>query len=141
MKRIGVPVLAAAGLLAAGCGGSSSSSSGTAAGEVNTSQTSTIAAASFDVNLRKVQAQLSSGLKSVEKGDLIGAGTVLVDCTNTVTSDLGSRAKTAEQQQSVSQLRTACTDAANALAKLKAGDKAAAKQLAQTAANEVAAAK
>jgi hypothetical protein len=134
MTRILMPLLAGAVLVSAGCGGKSTSGTATT--------TSTTASGSFSVNFKKVQQQLKSGLKQIEEGDAVsaiaGGGAVLTNCTDTVTSQLDARAKTADQKQAVSQLRTACADVAEAMTKLKDGDTAAAEQLAKTAAQEVA---
>ena len=136
MTRILMPLLAGAVLTSAGCGGTSTTGSATA------TTTGTTASGSFSVNFKHVQQQLTSGLKQVEQGDAVtaiaGGGAVLTNCTDTVTSQLDARAKTSEQEQAVSQLRTACADAAEAMQKLKNGDTAAAEQLAKTAAQEVA---
>jgi hypothetical protein len=145
MNRIGAPLLVVLALVVAGCGGKTSAGSSnagataTAGGAVNTSPAVTTAggSVSFSVDFRKTQQQLTNGLKQVEKGDLIGAATVLTTCSDAVTQQLGTRAKNSAQQQSVSSLRAACTDASNAVAKLKNGDTAAAKTLAKTALQEV----
>jgi environmental stress-induced protein Ves len=138
MTRIAAPLLIILALVVAGCGGS-----GTASGTVNTSPATTAASgsASFDVNFKSARQRLTHALKQVESGDaaksLVGAGTVLTTCSDTVTKQLGARASSSTQQQSVSALRTACTDASEAVAKLKKGDTAAASRLAQTALQEV----
>lgn len=145
MNRIGAPLLAVLALVVAGCGGSTSAGSSnagataTAGGNVDTSPAVTTAggSVSFSVDFKKTQQQLTRGLKQVEKGDLVGAATVLTTCSDTVTGELGTRAKNSAQQQSVSSLRAACTDAANAVAKLKSGDTADATTLAKTALDEV----
>jgi hypothetical protein len=136
MTRILMPLLAGAVLASAGCGGKSTSGTATA------TTTGTTASGSFSVNFKHVQQQLRSGLKQVEHGDavtaIVGGGAVLTNCTDTVTSQLDARAKTSAQKEAVSQLRTACADVSEAMQKLKNGDTAAAEQLAQTAAQEVA---
>ena len=145
MKRIGAPLLMVLLLVAAGCGGAKSAGSSnagataTAGGNVNTSPAVTTAggSVSFSVDFKKTQRQLTSALKQVEKGDIVGAATVLTACSDTVSKQLGTRAKNSAQQQSVSSLRAACTDASNAVAKLKSGDMTAASQLAKTALQEV----
>lgn len=150
--RIALPVvLVGMALATAGCGGSASSGSntagatGTVGATVSTvsTPTSTTAegSASFDVRFTRLRQQLMRGLKQVENGNaadkIVGAGTVLSSCTDTVTNQLGTRAATPKQQEQVSRLRTACTDAANAVAKLKSGDTSAAANLAGTALQEV----
>jgi hypothetical protein len=146
MNRIGPPLLLAVLVLAAaGCGGNTSAGSdnsgatAAAGGNVNTSPAVTTAggSVSFKVDFKKAQQQLTGGLKQVEKGDVVGAATVLTACSDNVTTQLGTRAKSPSQQQSVSSLRAACTDASNAVAKLKSGDTAAATTLAKTALHEV----
>jgi hypothetical protein len=149
--RTALPVvLVGTALATAGCGGTASSGSNTAGatgsvgGTVKTvsTPTSTTAegSASFDVRFRRLRQQLMSGLKQVENGStadkIVGAGTVLSSCTDTVTNQLGTRAATPKQQEQVSRLRTACSDAANAVAKLKSGDNSAAADLARTALQE-----
>jgi hypothetical protein len=137
MTRIAVPLLAAAALAAAGCGNKSASV--TTSTTVATTPTATRAAGSlsFDLRARRIRQQLLNGLRAIATGNAtgvaVGAGTVLTKCTGTVTAQLGKRATTAAQQRQVSQLRTACTDIANALAKVKSGDDAAASKLARTA--------
>lgn len=150
--RLALPVVAVGvALAAAGCGGSTSSKSntagatGTVAGTVATvsTPTSTTAegSASFNVRFTRLRQQLMRGLKQVQHGSatskLVGAGTVLRSCSDTVTSQIGARADTPKEQQQASQLRTACNDAANAVAKLKSGDTAAAANLARTALQEI----
>ena len=143
-----IVVLACSALAAAGCGGTTRSGSGTA-GATGTIEahvsTTAHGGATFDVRMGRLRQQLTSGLGQVENGSavsrLAGAGTVLRACSDTVTSRLGSRAKTSHQQEQVSQLRTACSDAANAVAKLKSGDTASASNLARTALQEIAQAK
>ncbi|HET8527495.1 MAG TPA: hypothetical protein VFL60_01185 [Gaiellaceae bacterium] len=121
--KLALPVvLVGTALAAAGCGGSSSSSSsggtGTVAGTVATLTTSTSTtargSASFNARFGKVQAQLQQGLRQLENGNMVGAGAVLRNCTDTVTKQLGARAQTVRQQQAVSDLRTACDDVAKA---------------------------
>jgi hypothetical protein len=137
MTRTAVPLLAAAALAAAGCG--SKSATVTTSTTVATTPTATRAAGSlsFDLRAGRIRRQLLKGLQAIASGNAtgvaIGAGTVLTKCTGTVTAQLGRRASTAAQQRQVSQLRTACTDVANALAKVKSGDDAAAAKLATTA--------
>jgi hypothetical protein len=134
----------------AGCGGSAGTSSGTnASGTVtatvvtSTTRTSTTAHAnaSFNAQFSRVQQQLSGGLRKIESGKLgsiaVGSNTVLSNCTNSVSNQLGARARTPQQQQAVSNLRTACDDIAQAVSKLKSGDTSAAGQLARTALQEV----
>lgn len=145
MNRIGAPLLVVLALVVAGCGGSTSAGSSnagataTAGGNVDTSPAVTTAggSVSFSVDLKKTQQQLTRALKQVEKGDLVGAATVLTTCSDTVSGELGTRAKNSAQQQSVSSLRAACTNASNAVAKLKSGDTANASKLAKTALQEV----
>jgi hypothetical protein len=145
MNRIGAPLLVVLVLAATGCGGNTSAGSSnagaiaTAGGNVNTSPAVTTAggAVSFGVDFKQAQQRLTSALRQVEKGDVVGAATVLTTCSDSVTKQLGTRAKSPAQQQSVSSLRAACTDASNAVAKLKSGDTAAATSLAKTALNEV----
>jgi hypothetical protein len=132
----------AAALAAAGCGGGKSASVTTTA-TVSTTPSATTASGSlsFDLRARRIRQQLIRGLRAIASGNAtgvaIGAGTVLTKCTGTVTSQLGKRATTAAQQRQVSQLRTACTDIANALAKVKSGDNAAAAKLAATAVQQL----
>ena len=144
-------VLVALALGASGCGGSSSAGSDTAgatgsvAGTVATVSTTTAeGSASFDVRWKQVQAQLSRGLKQLQSGNaadkVVGAGTILTTCTDAVTNGLGSRADSADQQEAVSQLRTACHDASEAAAKAKDGDETAAERLARSALQELQAA-
>jgi hypothetical protein len=145
-------VLAAVALAASGCGGSKSAGSdtsdatGSVAGTVETIGSTTTAegSASFDVRWQQVNDDLQSGLKQLENGDaadrLVGAATILETCTDAVTDSLGSRADSTDQQQAVSQLRTACADAAQAAQALKDGDEDSAKSLAETALDELAAA-
>ena len=145
MKRIGTPLLLVLVLAASGCGGKTSAGSNnagataTAGGNVNTSPAVTTAggSVSFSVDFKKAQQRLTGALQQVEKGDVVGAATVLTTCSDSVTKQLGTRAKSSAQQQSVSSLRAACTDASNAVAKLKKGDTAAAASLAKTALQEV----
>ena len=145
MIRIGTPLLVVLVLVACGCGGNTSAGSNnagataTAGGNVNTSPAVTTAggSVSFSVDFKKAQQRLTAALEQVEKGDVVGAATVLTTCTDTVTKELGTRAKSSAQQQSVSSLRAACTDASNAVAKLKSGQTAAAASLAKTALQEV----
>ena len=145
MNRIGAPLLVVLVLAASGCGGNTSAGSNnggataTAGGNVNTSPAVTTAggSVSFSVDFKKAQERLTAALEQVEKGDVVGAATVLTTCTDTVTKELGTRAKSSAQQQSVSSLRAACTDASNAVAKLKSGQTAAAASLAKTALQEV----
>jgi hypothetical protein len=119
--KLALPVvLAGAALAAAGCGGSSSSGTsggtGTVAGTVATLSTSTTArgSASFQARFATVQRQLQQGLRQLENGNMVGAGAVLRNCTDTVTKQLGARAQTTKQQQAVSDLRTACDAVAQA---------------------------
>ena len=150
--RLTLPVvLAGAALVAAGCGGGASSGSSTAgatgavAGTVATITSSTATSAegsaSFDVRFGRVRERLTNGLEKVKSGNaadkLVGAGTVLDTCSTTVTTQLGARATTPTQQERVSRLRTACAAAGQAVAKLKAGDTAAAERLAGTALQQV----
>ena len=148
LKRATPLVLAAVAFGASGCGGGTSAGSdtvgatGDVAGTVDTVSTTTAeGSASFDVRWDRVQTQLSRGLKQLENGDaadkVAGAGTILTTCTDSVTNGLGSRADTADQQEAVSHLRTACKDASEAAAKLKDGDESAAQRLAQTALQEL----
>jgi hypothetical protein len=136
--------------MTAGCGGSASTTSGTnASGTVtatvvtSTTRTSTTAHAnaSFNGRFSRVQQQLSAGLRQIESGKLgsvaVGSNTVLSNCTNNVSNELGARARTPRQQQAVSNLRTACDDIAEAVSKLKNGDTDAASRLARTALQEV----
>lgn len=132
-----------------GCGGGASKSSGNAAGTLtativtSTTRTSTTgqANASFNARFGRIQQQLSSGLRQIESGKLgavaLGSSTVLTDCTDSVTNQLGARARTPQQQQAVSNLRTACNDIAQAVTKVKSGDTSAAGRLARTALQEV----
>jgi hypothetical protein len=138
-------------LAAAGCGGGTSSGSstagatGTVAGTVATIEspgsTTAEGSASFDVRFGRLREQLRKGLEQVRNGNaadrIVGAGTILDTCSNTVTSTLGTRADTPTQQEQVSRLRTACADAGQAVAKLKSGDTAAAGRLADTALHEI----
>jgi hypothetical protein len=121
--KLALPVvLVGAALAAAGCGGSSSSGTsggtGTVAGTVATLTTSTSTtargSASFDARFGKVQRQLQQGLRQLEHGNMVGAGAVLRNCTDSVTKQLGARAQTTRQQQAVSDLRTACDAVAQA---------------------------
>lgn len=151
--RTSIPVVLVCSVLAAaGCGGTTNSGSKTAgatggveaAATTRSTPASTTAegSASFNVRFSRVRQQLKSGLEQVENGGaaakLVGAGTVLRTCSDTVTSELGARAGTPKQQEQVSQLRASCSDAANAVAKLKSGDTAAAASLARTALHEIA---
>jgi len=137
MTRIGVPLLVTAALAAAACG--TKSASVTTSTTVATTPTATRAAGSltFDLRARRIRQQLLSGLRAISTGKAtgvaIGAGTVLTKCTGTVTAQLGKRATTPAQHRQVSQLRTACSDVANSLAKVKSGDSGAAAKLARTA--------
>lgn len=134
-------VLAAVALAAAGCGGSASTSAGTGsvAGTVATlPATTTSASASFRVQVGAVQRRLHRGLQGLEKGNLADAAMLLTTCQNGVTRQLGSRASTASQQQSVADLRTACDDIAKAEAKLRHGDVTVARSLAKDALGQVA---
>jgi hypothetical protein len=130
-------LVAAASLAAAGCG--SKSASVTTSTTVATTPAATRAAGSlsFDLRVRRIRQQLLNGLQAIATGNAtgvaVGAGTVLTKCTDTVTAQLGKRATTSAQQRQVSQLRTACSDIASALAKVKSGDNAAASKLARTA--------
>jgi hypothetical protein len=141
--------LVAVAALAAGCGGSASSSregaTGTLAGTATTTtshtSTSVNASASFDARYGRLKQQLTRALRQLENGkataSIAGAATLLGSCTDSVTTQLGSRARTPKQQQAVSQLRTACADAAQALAKLRSGDTSAASSLARTTLTEL----
>jgi hypothetical protein len=142
MTKLALPaVLACAALLAAGCGGSSSSGTsggtGTVAGTVATLSTSTSTtargSASFSVQFARVQRQLLRGLRQLRNGNMAGAGAVLRNCTDTVTKQLGTRAQTDQQQQAVSDLRTACDDVAKAQSAYGNGDTAAAGTYAKNA--------
>jgi hypothetical protein len=113
---------------------------GTEATITGPGSTTAQASTSFTLRFGRLRRQLAHGLKQVENGNLAGAGPVLTNCTDTVTSRLGSRTENARQQQAVSQLRTACADVAGAVSKLEHGDTAAASRLAQTALQEVEAA-
>jgi len=152
MMRLTLSVVATGfALVAAGCGGSASSGSntagatGTVAGTAATIESPTATtvegSASFDVRFSRLRQQLASGLEQVKNGKaadkIVGAGTVLDTCSTTVTTQLGARASTPTEQERVSQLRTACADAGQAVAKLKGGDTAAAERLAGTALQEV----
>jgi hypothetical protein len=136
MTRTAVPLLAAAALAAAGCG-SKSATVTTSTTVATPTATRAAGSLSFDLRAGRIRRQLLKGLQAIASGNAtgvaIGAGTVLTKCTGTVTAQLGRRASTAAQQRQVSQLRTACTDVANALAKVKSGDDAAAAKLATTA--------
>jgi hypothetical protein len=150
-RVVGTFAFLALALLAAACGGGSktgSSTAGVTGASTATVSTSTTSAAtrasangSFDIRFGRLQRRLAAGLRQIESTKVgtvaIGAGTVLTGCTNAVTSQLGKRARTPRQQQAVSDLRTACGDVAQAVAKLKAGDKAAATRLARIALQQV----
>lgn len=137
MTRIAIPLILAAALAAAGCGGKSASVTTSTTVATTPSATTAAGSLSFDLRARRIRQRLLSGLRAIATGNAtgvaVGAGTVLTQCTATVTRQLGKRATTAAQQRQVSQLRTACTDVANALAKIKSGDGAAAAKLARTA--------
>jgi len=137
MTRIAIPLIVAAALAAAGCGGKSASVTTSTTVATTPAATTAAGSLSFDLRARRIRRQLLQGLQAIATGNAtgvaIGAGTVLTKCTGTVTAQLGKRATTAAQQGQVSQLRTACTDIANALAKVKSGDTAAASKLARTA--------
>jgi putative drug exporter of the RND superfamily len=137
MTRIAIPLILAAALTAAGCGGKSASVTTSTTVATTPSATTAAGSLSFDLRARRIRQRLLSGLRAIATGNAtgvaVGAGTVLTQCTATVTRQLGKRATTAAQQRQVSQLRTACTDIANALAKVKSGDGAAAAKLARTA--------
>lgn len=152
MMRLTTPVAAiAAALVAAGCGGGASSGSdkagatgavaGTAATVASGTATTAEGRASFDVRFGRLRRQLANGLDQVKNGNaadkIVGAGTVLDVCGTTVTRQLGARASTPTQQERVSRLRTACADAAQAVASVKHGDTATAERLAGTALQEI----
>jgi hypothetical protein len=131
-------VLVVAGLALAGCGGSASTSGAT--GSVAGTSATLTTSSTFKGRVDDMRSRLQRGLQQVENGNVAGAATVLATCTGTVTSQLGSRASGATQQQAVSQLRLACKDASNAVSKLKAGDTSGAKTLARRALTEARAA-
>jgi len=89
--------------------------------------------ASFDAQFGRVQRQLEQGLRQLENGNMAGAGAVLRNCTDTVTKQLGAKAQTSEQQQAVSDLRTACDDVAKAQAAYGKGNTKAAGKYAKSA--------
>jgi hypothetical protein len=107
------------------------------AGTVATLSTSTSTtargSASFSVQFARVQRQLLRGLRQLRNGKMAGAGAVLRNCTDTVTKQLGTRAQTDQQQQAVSDLRTACDDVAKAQSAYGNGDTAAAGTYAKNA--------
>lgn len=144
--KLALPVvLVGAAFAAAGCGGSSSSGTaggtGTVAGTVATLTTSTSTTAqgsvAFNAQFGKVQRQLEQGLRQLQNGNLAGAGAVLRNCTDTVTKQLGARAQTTQQQQAVSDLRTACNDVAKASASYRSGSTSGAGKYAKQAYMEV----
>jgi len=141
MTRIAVPLVIAVALAAAGCGGKSANVTSSTTVATTTGATTATGSLSFDLRARRIRRQLLAGLRAIASGNAtgvaIGAGTVLTKCSTAVTRQLGKRATTAPQQRQVSQLRTACTDIANALAKVKSGDSAAAAKLARTAVQQL----
>ena len=62
---------------------------------------------------------------------------MLRNCTDTVTKQLGARASTSQQQQAVSDLRTACADVAKASAAYRSGSTAGAARWAKQAFRQV----
>lgn len=141
MTRIGAPLLIAVlALVGAGCGTKSAAVNSSTTVATSPSGTTAAGTVSFDVRFRRLQQQLTHSLKQIESGNaanVVSGGTLLTNCSNTVTTQLGARAKTASQQRQVSQLRTACADVAEAATKLAKGDAADAGRLAKTALKEV----
>lgn len=137
MTRLAIPVLLAVVLAATGCGSKIASVTTSTTVATTPSATNASGSLSFDLHARRIRQQLLRGLQAIANGNAtgvaVGAGTVLTTCTGTVTAQLGKRAATAAEQRQVSQLRTACTDVATALTKVKNGDTAAASKLARTA--------
>lgn len=139
-----VGALLAAAVALAGCGGSGGgNAAGTTVGAtggvagVQTTRTTT----SFRMRVQGLETQLQAAVQDLRSGNLSGAasagGGVLTHCQSIVQSKLATRAKTTREQESLSHLRLACQDMANATSKGTSGDMSSAKSLAKQALAEV----